>query len=91
MQPIGSGDYLMKDNVTELSRLESELLQYLASHIGRAVSRDELLQQVWCLNPQFTQTRTVDMHVANLRRKLGARPEPRPILQTVRGLGYQLA
>jgi len=66
-------------------------LHYLAQHPGRPVSRDELLQPVWCLNPRFTQTRTVDMHVANLRRKLGEQPEPKPILQTVRGLGYQLA
>ncbi len=76
---------------TELSERESELLEYLAAHRGRALSRDELLRRVWKVEPRHTETRTVDMHIANLRSKLrddGASPQ---FLLTVRGKGYMLA
>lgn len=69
----------------DLSVKESELLRYLAAHPKRAINRDELLRQVWRLNPKGLETRTVDMHIAHLRAKLG--PEQ---LLTVRGQGYML-
>lgn len=53
-----------------LSEKEAEILAYLARHAGRAVSRDELLQRVWRLDPRGLETRTVDMHIARLREKL---------------------
>lgn len=72
----------------ELSERESELLRYLALHHQRAVSRDELLANVWRISPQGLSTRTVDMHVARLREKLrDNHGEPR-VLLTVRGKGY---
>ncbi|MBN1918056.1 MAG: response regulator transcription factor [Verrucomicrobia bacterium] len=72
----------------ELSQREAELLRYLASRAGRLVPRDELLARVWHVNPSYIQTRTVDMHIARLREKLGDdRDEPR-IIRTVRGEGY---
>lgn len=75
----------------ELSEKEVELLCYLAMHAGRAISREELLQRVWRLDPRGLTTRTVDMHIARLREKLrdGSSP-PRTIL-TVRGSGYRFA
>jgi DNA-binding response OmpR family regulator len=75
----------------ELSQLEADLLRYLACNAGRAVSRAELLQRVWRLDPQGLDTRTVDMQVARLREKLlddGADPK---VLLTVRGKGYMFA
>jgi DNA-binding response OmpR family regulator len=54
----------------ELSEKEVDLLRYLASHPGRAISRDELLLRVWQLNPRGLATRTIDMHVMRLREKL---------------------
>ncbi|HEX5790969.1 MAG TPA: response regulator transcription factor [Luteolibacter sp.] len=70
----------------ELSERETGLLRYLVAQSGRAVSREELLRQVWGINPKNIETRTVDMHVANLRQKLrGA-----DVLVTVRGKGYML-
>lgn len=72
----------------ELSERESELLQYLADHRGRAVSRDELLASVWRLSPQGVNTRTIDMHVARLREKLQDDAAAPQILLTVRGKGY---
>lgn len=72
----------------ELSEKETELLRYLASNAGRAISRDELLQRVWQLNPRGVTTRTIDMHVTRLREKLRDNPEKPEIVLTVRGKGY---
>jgi two-component system response regulator MtrA len=68
-----------------LRTLEFELLAELARHPGQVVTRDRLLERVWGLT--FAGgTRTVDMHIAQLRKKLG-RPE---VIQTVRGVGYRI-
>lgn len=75
----------------DLSEREAELLGYLAGNAGRAVSRDELLLRVWRLNPQRLETRTIDMHIANLRCKIGDNSGPPKILLTVRGKGYMFA
>jgi DNA-binding response OmpR family regulator len=75
----------------ELSEREWQLLNYLAFHAGRAVSRDELLARVWGLDPAGITTRTIDMHIARLREKLrDDKTDPRIVL-TVRGQGYMLA
>ncbi len=75
----------------ELSERERELLQYLARHAGRAISRDELLARVWGLDPSGITTRTIDMHIARLREKLREDPSRPRIVLTVRGQGYMLA
>jgi two-component system alkaline phosphatase synthesis response regulator PhoP len=72
----------------DLSERERELLHYLAVHAGRAVSRDELLTEVWGLNPSGITTRTIDMHMARLREKLKDDPADARIVVTVRGRGY---
>ena len=69
-----------------LSEREAEILRYLAANRGRAIDRDELLQRVWGLDPHNLETRTVDMHIARLREKVGEE-----MIQTVRGKGYMLA
>lgn len=76
--------------VHELSVREAELLHYLAQHRGRPVPRDELLSRVWGLDPRGLRTRTVDMHVARLRSRLGDDEPPRFVI-TVRSRGYLLA
>ena len=58
---------------------------------GRAISRDEILQRVWRLDPKRIETRTIDMHIANLRQKLGDDSEAPQVLLTVRGKGYMIA
>ncbi len=74
-----------------LSDRELDLLRYLAMHAGRAISRDELLQNVWQIPPRGLSTRTIDMHVARLRDKLGDVPNNPAIIRTVRGKGYMFA
>ena len=76
---------------TELSEKETELLRYLIRHSGRAISRDELLGNVWRISPQGVTTRTIDMHVARLREKLRDDPTAPRVLLTVRGKGYMFA
>lgn len=78
------------DTVLELSAREFKLLRYFIEHRGAALSRDELLNEVWGYNA-MPSTRTVDVHVAWLRQKLEDNPRhPRHIL-TVHGLGYKFA
>jgi len=72
----------------ELSEREVELLRYLAGNAGRAISREEILSRVWHLNPRGIETRTIDMHVARLREKLGEDPSRPRVILTVRGKGY---
>lgn len=79
------------DDPCALSRRECDLLRYLVTNPSRAVARDELLQHVWGLDPNGIETRTVDMHMARLRAKLGTLPDGSPVVQTIRGKGYMLA
>jgi DNA-binding response OmpR family regulator len=74
----------------ELSEREVELLGYLAGHAGRAISREEILQRVWRLDPKRLETRTIDMHIAHLRDKLRDDPANPKLLLTVRGKGYMI-
>ena len=71
----------------ELSEREAELLRYLMDATGRLVTREEILQHVWHLNPSRTETRTIDMHIMHLRGKLGEHAQAN--LVTVRGKGYR--
>jgi DNA-binding response OmpR family regulator len=77
--------------VEELTERESDLLRYLACNCDRAISREELLANVWQIEPRGTTTRTIDMLVARLREKLRDDSSDSRILLTVRGKGYMLA
>lgn len=74
-----------------LSEKETELFGYLARSPGRAVAREELLRSVWGIDPRGVSTRTVDMHVARLREKLGDDAAHGEVIVTVRAKGYMLA
>jgi two-component system alkaline phosphatase synthesis response regulator PhoP len=72
----------------ELSAREFRLLAFFARHRGEAVSRESLLDAVWeYRNTAFT--RTVDMHIAKLRKKIEPDPHSPRYLLTVHGLGYK--
>ena len=73
------------------TRREAEVLRYLGAHANRPVSREELLNKVWGYDRQLDiETRTVDIHIAKLRRKLESTPKDPKNLITVRGAGYRL-
>lgn len=71
----------------ELTRLEFELLAYLAANPGRVVSRAELLRAVW---QRTDAARTVDVHLSWLRRKLGDSPTEPRFIHVNRGVGVML-
>jgi len=71
----------------ELSEREAELLRYLVDSPGRTISREEILRHLWGLDPDRTETRTIDMHMMHLRSKLGDKDQR--LLVTVRGKGYR--
>ena len=74
----------------ELTARELAILALLCEERGRIVARRRLLQQVWKLNnPDLIETRTVDMHMVKLRKKLDRDGES--LIETVRGQGYRLA
>lgn len=72
----------------ELTPKEFDLLALLASSRGRVYSREQLLDSVWGMD-YYGGTRTVDIHIQRLRKKLG--PEYGDMLQTVHGIGYKAA
>jgi DNA-binding response OmpR family regulator len=74
----------------ELSTREADLLACLARKAGTPVSRAEILAQVWKLDPRRTVTRTIDMHISLLRKKLGDVAKTPVALLTVHGVGYML-
>jgi DNA-binding response OmpR family regulator len=72
----------------ELSQREADLIRYLALNSHRAISRDELLANVWLLSPRGINTRTIDMHITRLREKLRDNSDRPNVIITVRGTGY---
>jgi two-component system response regulator RegX3 len=79
------------DEALAFTRREVELLQYLRLNPDRPVSRDELLAKVWgYARNSDIETRTVDIHIAKLRRKIEPDPARPRYLVTVRGAGYRL-
>ncbi|MFF4544118.1 winged helix-turn-helix domain-containing protein [Streptomyces sp. NPDC001406] len=70
----------------DLTYLEFELLAHLVAHPGRVHTRDQLVSTVWGYG-HIGDGRTVDVHIARLRRKLGA--EHRKAIQTIRRVGYK--
>lgn len=72
-----------------LTRLEADVLAYLAAHAGRIVPREELLVRVWGY-PRDVETRTVENLISSLRRKLEDDPAAPGVLLTLRGAGFSL-
>ena len=79
----GARRVLVDGNEVTLTATEFDLLAYLMRHPGRVITRDHLLEEVWGY-ASAVGTRTVDVHVAQVRAKLG---DASPI-RTVRGVGY---
>lgn len=73
------------------TRREMDILQYLHANEERPVSRGELLTKVWGYAKDLDlETRTVDIHIAKLRRKIESDPANPHFLVTIRGAGYRL-
>jgi DNA-binding response OmpR family regulator len=77
-----------KGKPLDFSSKEFELLKYFLTHSGEAVSRDQLLEDVWGYD-RFPTTRTVDAHIVRLRQKLEPKPDDPHYFLTVHGVGYK--
>jgi DNA-binding response OmpR family regulator len=74
----------------ELTRREMDIIAYLHRHAERIVSKKELLTDVWHYADAGIETRTVDIHIMKLRKKLSGLAGNAPLIATVRGEGYKL-
>ncbi|NGM62915.1 response regulator transcription factor [Sphingobacterium sp. SGG-5] len=72
----------------ELTILENRILLHFLQNMGREITREELMEVVWGYSSNVN-TRTLDMHVVRLRKKIENNPDKPMYLQTVRGLGYK--
>lgn len=84
---LDMGRLFKAGKAVELHAQEYRLLKFLAEQPGKVLTRNRILDEVWGYGSE-TSTRTVDMHVARLRRQLDEADIPRH-LHTVRGLGYR--
>jgi len=75
--------------VVPLTPREGDILRYLIQHRDRVVTRDDLLVDVWHYSNGKVETRTVDIHIVGLRRKIEPDPAQPSLIQTVRGKGYR--
>jgi two-component system, OmpR family, response regulator RegX3 len=74
----------------DLTRKEFELLELLIREAGSVISRERLIDEVWDAN-WFGSTKTLDVHVSSLRRKLGDDSQNPRFIHTVRGVGFRFA
>jgi two-component system alkaline phosphatase synthesis response regulator PhoP len=82
------GEVRRNGRLLDLTARELRLLQYFVEHRGEVVGRDQLLDSVWDYDTA-PLTRTVDMHVAKLRKKIEDKPAQPRFLVTVHGMGYK--
>ncbi len=85
----GTREAAVDDQPVELTRLEFDLLHFLASSPRQVFSRTELLQHVWDSSPEWQDPSTVTVHVRRLRRKLELDPDAPRWIVTARGVGYR--
>jgi len=74
----------------ELTILENRILLYFLKNKNKVINREELMMEVWGYNADVN-TRTLDMHIVRLRKKIENNPDSPQYLQTVRGVGYKFA
>ena len=80
---------LIKDGKKiELTILENRILLYFLKNRNKVIHREELMMEVWGYNADVN-TRTLDMHIVRLRKKIEENPDSPQFLQTVRGIGYK--
>lgn len=75
--------------VIPLTPREGDILEYLVRNRHRVVTREDLLLDVWHYRSANVETRTVDIHIVGLRRKVEPDPSKPTLVQTVRGKGYR--
>jgi len=85
---LANAEVKRNGNLVSLRNLEFRLLRYLIERADTLVSREELLRSVWSYDTTAS-TRTVDMHIHNLRQKLEENPSRPQLIITAKGEGYK--
>lgn len=80
---------LCDDNIQEMTRREMDIIVYLHRNHRRIVSKKELLTEVWHYADADIETRTVDIHMLKLRKKIAALNPDITLIRTIRGEGYR--
>ncbi len=75
----------------ELSKKDYDFIAFLAANVGKAFSREQLLEEIWGYDDYYGDIRTVDVTVFRIRSKIEADPSHPEYLMTKRGVGYYLA
>jgi DNA-binding response OmpR family regulator len=78
------------NEIINLTPIEFRLLVYLARHPKQALSRDQILDEVWGYAPDLESERTVNVHIRRLREKVELNPSRPQLILTVPGIGYRL-
>ena len=81
---------ICREQKQELTRREMDIMIYFFRHRDRIVSKKELLTEVWHYADADIETRTVDIHMLKLRKKISALSPGMPLIETIRGEGYRL-
>ncbi len=85
----GARSVLLSGEPVKLARREFDLLAELARNAGQVVTREDLMSRVWDVN-WFGSTKTLDVHIRTLRRKLGDDSANPRFIETLRGVGFRL-
>ncbi len=80
---------ILNDRTQELTRKEMDIIIYLFRHQKRIVPKNELLTEVWHYADAGIETRTVDIHMQKLRKKIAALNPDLHLIRTIRGEGYR--
>jgi two-component system alkaline phosphatase synthesis response regulator PhoP len=80
-----------KDEVLEFTPLEYQLLQCLVQERGIVLSRNEILDRIWGEDNVVVTPRTIDSHIANIRKKIERDPANPQLILSIHGIGYKLA
>ena len=89
MEHLPNTHLLIRDGrKVELTILENRILLYFLKNKNKVINREELMMEVWGYNADVN-TRTLDMHIVRLRKKIETNADTPLYLQTVRGIGYK--
>lgn len=81
-------EFTKNGNAVQLTTIEFSLLKMLMQHAGQVIRRDDILRNIWG-NEVYITSRTVDTHIANLRRKIEDEPDQSHWITGIRGVGYK--
>lgn len=87
---LSSRQVLLKGKNVNLTPKEFELLIYFSKHQNQTLGRDKIIEDLWGKNTLYRWSRSLDVHIQNLRQKIEQNPKNPSIIQTVSGIGYRV-